>query len=187
LSYATANRGACHLQAEHDDFFEDPDWLFPEIGLDKTVDRLDMGKDKARMVKALGDFKALLDSLSVCMYAAWPEGGVRLQTIKDIVAAATGWDVDLTELMTVGERAFNLCRAFNVREGISRKDDVLPSRLMEPLSEGLYQGQSIPKDDLDRLLDYYYELRGWNRETGIPTRAKLNELGLGYVADALRV
>jgi aldehyde:ferredoxin oxidoreductase len=187
LSYATSNRGACHLQAEHDDFFEDPDWLLPEIGLDKTVDRLDMGKDKARMVMALGNLKALYDSLSVCMYAAWPEGGVRLHTTKDIVAAATGWDVDLSELMTVGERAFNLCRAFNVREGISRKDDVLPTRLMEALSDGLYKGQSIPKDEFDQLLDYYYEVRGWDKETGIPTRAKLNELGLGYVADALKL
>ncbi len=185
LSYATSNRGGCHLQAEHDDFFEDPNWLLPEIGLDKTVDRLDMGKDKARMVMALGNMKALYDSLSVCMYAAWPEGGVRLETTKDIVAAATGWDVSLSELITVGERAFNLCRAFNVREGISRKDDVLPARLMEALSDGLYKGQTIPQDDFDQMLDYYYELRGWDKETGIPTRAKLTELGLGYVADAL--
>jgi len=187
LAYATSNRGACHLQAEHDDFFEDPNWLFPEIGLDKTVDRLDMGREKARMVKVLGDFKALYDSLSVCMYASWPEGGVRLQTIKDIVAAVTGWDVPLAELMTVGERAFNLCRAFNVREGISRKDDVLPARLMEPLPEGLYQGEAIPKGDFDRMLDYYYEFRGWNKETGIPTRKKLEELGLKYVADRLKL
>jgi len=186
LAYATSNRGACHLQAEHDDFFEDPNWLFPEIGLDKTIDRLDMGRDKARMVKVLGDFKALLDSLSACMYASWPEGGVRLETIRDIVASATGWDVTLGELMTVGERAFNLCRAFNVREGVSRKDDVLPARLMEPLPEGLYKGKAIPKDDFERMLDYYYEFRGWD-ETGVPTRQKLEELGLGYVANRLKL
>ncbi|MBC7234075.1 MAG: aldehyde ferredoxin oxidoreductase family protein [Chloroflexi bacterium] len=186
LAYATSNRGACHLQAEHDDFFEDPSWLFPEIGLDKTIDRLDMGRDKARMVKILGDFKALYDSLSVCMYASWPEGGVRVQTIKDIVAAATGWDVTLAELMTVGERAFNLCRAFNVREGVSRKDDVLPARLMEPLPEGLYQGQAIPKEQFEQMLDYYYEFRGWDKETGIPTEEKLEELGLGYVTAKLK-
>mgnify|MGYP005839323679 CR=1 FL=1 len=186
LSYAVSNRGACHLQAEHDDFFEDPSWLFPEIGLDKTIDRLDMGREKARMVKVLGDFKALYDSLSTCIYASWPEGGVRLQTIKDIVAAATGWDVTLAELMTVGERAFNLCRAFNVREGISKKDDALPARLMEPLPEGLYQGEAIPKDQFEQMLDYYYEFRGWDKETGIPTREKLEALGLGYVADQLK-
>jgi len=186
LAYATSNRGACHLQAEHDDFFEDPNWLLPEIGLDKTIDRLDMGRDKARMVKVLGDYKALLDSLSTCMYASWPEGGVRLETIRDIVAAATGWDITLAEMMTVGERAFNLCRAFNVREGVSRKDDVLPARLMEPLPEGPYKGEAIPKDDFERMLDYYYEFRGWN-EAGVPTRQKLEELGLGYVADRLKL
>lgn len=185
LAYAISNRGACHLQAEHDDFFEDEAWLFPEIGLDQTVHRLDMGKDKARMVKVLGDFKALYDSLSVCMYASWPEGGVKPHTIRDIVAAATGWDVTMTELMLVGERAFNLCRAFNVREGISRKDDVLPARLMEPLPEGLYSGEAIPQDAFDKMLDYYYEFRGWDKRTGIPTRERLENLGLGYVAEEL--
>lgn len=185
LAYAISNRGACHLQAEHDDFFEDEAWLFPEIGLDQTVHRLDMGKDKARMVKILGDFKALYDSLSVCMYASWPEGGVKPHTIRDIVAAATGWDVTMTELMAVGERAFNLCRAFNVREGISRKDDVLPARLMEPLPEGLYKGETIPRDAFDKMLDYYYDFRGWEKKTGIPTRKRLQELGLGYVAEEL--
>ncbi|MBC7263203.1 MAG: aldehyde ferredoxin oxidoreductase family protein [Chloroflexi bacterium] len=185
LAYAISNRGACHLQAEHDDFFEDEAWLFPEIGLDQTVHRLDMGKDKARMVKVLGDFKALYDSLSVCMYASWPEGGVKPHTIRDIVAAATGWDVTMTELMLVGERAFNLCRAFNVREGISRKDDVLPARLMEPLPEGLYSGEAIPQDAFDKMLDYYYEFRGWDKGTGIPTRERLENLGLGYVAEEL--
>jgi aldehyde:ferredoxin oxidoreductase len=185
LAYATSNRGGCHLQAEHDDFFEDPAWLLPEIGLDKTVDRLDMGPEKARLVKVLGDLKALFDCLSACIYASWPEGGVKLTTIRDIAAAATGWDVSLAEWMTAGERAFNLSRAFNVREGMTRKDDTLPARLMEPLREGLYEGQAIPRAELERALDAYYGVRGWDKGSGIPTRTRLEQLGLGYVADDL--
>ncbi len=185
LAYATSNRGGCHLQAEHDDFFEDKAWLFPEIGLDKTVDRLDMGPDKARLVKVLGDLKSLFDCLSACVYASWPEGGVRLTTIRDVVNAATGWDVSLEEWMTVGERAYNLCRAFNVREGITRKDDTLPSRLMETLGEGLYKGQAISRAELDSALGAYYHARGWDKVSGAPTRAKLEQLGLAYVADQL--
>jgi len=185
LAYATSNRGGCHLQAEHDDFFEDKAWLFPEIGLDKTVDRLDMGPEKARLVKVLGDLKSLFDCLSACIYACWPEGGVKLTTIRDLAIAATGWEASLEEWMTVGERAFNLCRAFNVREGITRKDDRLPSRLMEPLTEGLYKGQAIPQSELDGALDAYYQVRGWDRASGVPTRAKLEQLGLAYVADQL--
>jgi aldehyde:ferredoxin oxidoreductase len=87
--------------------------------------------------------------------------------------------------MIVGERAFNLCRAFNVREGITRKDDVLPARLLEPLPEGPYQGEAISKGTLNKMLNIYYELRGWDKETGIPTKEKLKELGLGYVAKKL--
>jgi aldehyde:ferredoxin oxidoreductase len=185
LAYATSNRGGCHLQAEHDDFFEDPAWLYPEIGLDKTVDRLDMGPEKARLIHVLGDLKGAFDCLSACIYASWPEGGVKLTTIRDLVIAATGWDVTLPELMTVGERAFNLCRAFNAREGMTRKDDVLPVRLTTPLTEGLYKGQSIPHDDFERMLDAYYESRGWDRITGIPTRAKLLQLGLRDAAEDL--
>ena len=185
LAYATSNRGGCHLQAEHDDFFEDRAWLLPEIGLDKTVDRLDMGPEKARLVKVLGDLKALFDCLSACIYASWPEGGVKLTTIRDIASAATGWDVSLAEWMTAGERAFNLTRAFNVREGMTRKDDTLPARLMEPLTEGLYKGQAIPRAELEHALDAYYAVRGWDKGSGIPTRARLEHLGLGYVADDL--
>ena len=189
ISYATSNRGACHLQAEHDDIFENEKWLCPEIGLDETLthrDRLYLGKEKAKMVKIAGDLWALYDSLIVCKFTAYPEGGISVGRLADIVVAATGWDITINDLMIVGERAFNLCRAFNVREGITRKDDVLPTRLMEPLPEGPYKGETIPQNLLNRVLDDYYEFRGWHKETGIPSEKKLIELDLKYVAEELR-
>jgi len=190
LSYATSNRGACHLQAEHDDIFEDERWLCPEIGLNKTItprDRLYFGKEKAKLVKIVGDLWALYDSLIVCKFTTYPEGGIGVKRLSDIVAAATGWDITVNELMVVGERAFNLCRAFNIREGITRKDDILPTRLMEPLQEGPYKGEIISSDMLNKALDHYYEFRGWEKTTGIPTRRKLEELDLKYVADELEM
>ncbi len=87
--------------------------------------------------------------------------------------------------MTTGERVFNLCRAFNIREGATRKDDTLPERLMKPLPGGLFKGEAIPKKALDRMLDAYYEYRGWDKENGKLTRAKLEELGLRHIADEL--
>jgi aldehyde:ferredoxin oxidoreductase len=188
ISYATSNRGACHLQAEHDDIFEDEKWLCPEIGLDKTLthrDRLYLGKDKAKLVKIAGDLWALYDSLIVCKFTAYPEGGIGIKRLAEIVANATGWDITINDLMTVGERAFNLCRAFNVREGITRKDDVLPERLMEPLPEGPYKGETISLNMLNRALDDYYEFRGWHKQTGIPSEKKLTELNLKYAAEEL--
>ena len=87
----------------------------------------------------------------------------------------------------MGERINNLARAFNVREGFTRADDTLPERLMtEPLKAGASKGQLISKDDLKLMLDEYYTERGWDINTGVPTRGKLIELGLEYVADAIK-
>jgi len=80
-----------------------------------------------------------------------------------------------------------ICRAFNVREGFSRKDDALPERLSDPLPDEQYKGQKISKEELQLMLDNYYEIRGWDRKTGIPTAAKLKELALDFAVDQLKV
>lgn len=86
----------------------------------------------------------------------------------------------------IGERVNNLGRAFNTREGFTRQDDTLPERLMkEPLQAGNSRGQVISREELNTMLDEYYEARGWDKKTGTPTRSKLEELGLGNVADEL--
>jgi aldehyde:ferredoxin oxidoreductase len=85
------------------------------------------------------------------------------------------------DLMTAGERMNNLCRIFNAREGTRRQDDYLPERFTEdPLPDGPSKGQRISKTELDRMLDDYYELRGWDKETGLPTKAKLEQLDLRF-------
>lgn len=91
----------------------------------------------------------------------------------------------MEEYMRVGERAINLTRAFNAREGLTRKDDQLPKRMMEPLPDGAFAGKPFGQDILDTMLDNYYELRGWDKKTGLPTRGRLETLGLGAVADQL--
>jgi aldehyde:ferredoxin oxidoreductase len=105
--------------------------------------------------------------------------------LLEILNAATGWDMTMKEYMEAGERAINLTRAFNAREGLTRKDDGLPKRLMEPLPDGAFAGKPFGQDILDSMLDNYYQLRGWERNTGVPTRAKLEALSLGFAADEL--
>ncbi len=189
LAAATSNRGGCHLQVETDDLFETQ--LCPEIGIDETTfpkncrDRLYAGPEKVKLNKIIGDLFALFDSLVVCKWTVYPCGGTKITTLNEIVAAATGWDVTINDLMKSGERIFNLCRAFNVREGISRKDDTLPKRFAEPLSEGPCKGETFSSRTLAKMLNYYYEFRGWDKETGVPTKEKLVELELGYVAKEL--
>ena len=93
-----------------------------------------------------------------------------------------GWDISIEELMKTGDRIFNLCRVFNVREGITRKDDCLPKRFFEPLPEGPLKGVSFTNEEFNMMLDYLYEFRGWDM-TGIPTKEKLVELGLHHAVD----
>ena len=83
----------------------------------------------------------------------------------------------------VGERLTNLERCFNLREGLRKSDDTLPDRFTkETLPEGASKGQVV---GIDRMVDRYYELRGWDVQTGVPTRATLDRLGLGRMADEL--
>jgi aldehyde:ferredoxin oxidoreductase len=185
LSYAVSNRGACHLQMiDHDDSWEMPQNMFPEAGFVKPADRLDTSIDKVRLVKAAEDWKSMVDSLTLCQVDSFP-GGPTPEVIFGIVNSVTGWNMKPAELVKIGERAINLCRAFNVREGFSRKDDTLPERLSDPLPDGQYKGQRITHDELQSMLDNYYEIRGWDKKTGIPTAMKLRELGLDFAADQL--
>jgi aldehyde:ferredoxin oxidoreductase len=108
------------------------------------------------------------------------------QNTANLMEAVTGLTFTPDEVKKVGERVNNLAKAFNVREGFTRANDTLPERLMtEPLKAGASKGQLISREDLDKMLDEYYSLRGWDVKTGTPTRRKLIDLGLAYVADAL--
>ena len=94
-----------------------------------------------------------------------------------IVNYVTGWKTTAFELMKVSERATNLARLFNVREGFDRKDDVLPNRLLNPKTNGALSDSSINVKDLEHAKDIYYKMVGWD-EKGIPTSEKLMELDI---------
>ena len=89
------------------------------------------------------------------------------------VRAATGWDVTVDELLEVGERAVNLARLFNVREGFTRADDRLPDRLHDPLEGGPLTGRSIDRDAFEAAITGLFELKGWDPATGVPTPERL--------------
>lgn len=176
LSYATGNRGACHLQIIHEEALE-PGGPFPELGLDKRMSRKQLA-GKPYMVKITQDyFGTLNDSLGICKF---PTNAWRPFTpgrMVDILSLVTGWDISLAELLEMGERIYNLCRLFNVREGINRADDILPPRLAEPLPAGATAGEIISEDDLNKMLDEYYHLRGWDKN-GRPLPETRQRLGL---------
>ncbi|MEM2047577.1 MAG: aldehyde ferredoxin oxidoreductase C-terminal domain-containing protein, partial [Candidatus Jordarchaeales archaeon] len=92
--------------------------------------------------------------------------------------AATGINLSEKDILKASERIFNLTRMISVRRGVSRKDDYPPKRVFnEPLPSGPFKGVKLDAESYERMLDTYYELRGWSRD-GIPTREKLEELGI---------
>jgi aldehyde:ferredoxin oxidoreductase len=98
----------------------------------------------------------------------------------------TGEDFSADELMTVGERIWNVEKAFNLRQGFGRESDLPCEKLQtEPVVGGPVDGETLPLEKFNELLDSYYVLRGWDQQTGKPKRSKLEELSLGDVADEL--
>ena len=105
---------------------------------------------------------------------------------KNVFQKPAGIAVDKEGMRKMADRIWSLERAFIVREGISRKDDVLVGRLAnEPMRGGLYDGLRVDQQKWDKMLDEYYDLVGCDKETGVPTRATLESLGLKAVADEL--
>jgi aldehyde:ferredoxin oxidoreductase len=123
------------------------------------------------------DWRSFCNTLILCYFANLP-----VQTLVELLASATGWEVGLDDAMVIGERICNLKRALNHRLGLARKDDRLPKLLFAPLDEGGTEGH-VP--DLELMLKEYYQARGWDPETGKPGREKLRKLGLGWVAEEL--
>ena len=164
LGFATSNRGACHLRAG---------MYGPEVfGIPEKIDPLDT-KDKALWVKKLQDLGAVIDSTGLCVFIAF--AGIGLETVLPILEAATGVKGDIESILLAGERIWNLERLFNLRAGITTKEDNLPLRMLkEPMPEGPYKGQVVR---LDEMLSEYYQLRGWD-EYGNPTSEKLTELDI---------
>jgi aldehyde:ferredoxin oxidoreductase len=148
------------------------------VDMKGKVDRLKAEKGRGKIVKDLEDTYALLDSLIVCKNAR----GTFYKETQDMAklySLVTGYDTSPEELTVAAERINTLARLINIREGLSRKDDTLPWKVMnEPIpDDGPAKGSVVTQDELDLLLDDYYESRGWTLE-GVPTAAKLTQLGM---------
>jgi len=177
LAFASSTRGACHLRScAYAAELSGGWWKF------KRVDRLSAG-GKA-YVATVENVMTLYDIVGICKFS---RHFYFVEELPDFFKAVQGFTLKSKELLKLGERAWNLEKAFNVREGLDRRHDTLPPRLMnEPIREGSSKGSVITREELDRMLNDYYAARGWDRN-GIPTRAKLEELGLKDIADDLKL
>lgn len=163
LAYATSNRGACHLRGYT---------VASEVlGIPIKTDPLTT-EGKPELVKAFQDATAAFDSAGICIFTsfAWTLADVAPQ-----VAAACGEEFTVQELERIGERIWNMERAFNNAAGFTARDDTLPPRLLtEPAKTGPAKGLT---NKLPEMLPKYYEVRGWDAE-GRPKPETLARLGL---------
>jgi aldehyde:ferredoxin oxidoreductase len=166
IGYATATRGGSH----HD--------TRPTPQYAQGFDRRSPDGKPEFAVKSQ-HFTAVDDSLVLCRFTSERGFGLYVdEPYARMVRAVTGWDMPVEELDRVGERVINLERLFNVREGVRRRDDALPWRVMhEPIPDGPSAGAHCPPDELGLMLDRYYAIRGWDGD-GVPTPARLSALGL---------
>ena len=173
VGYATANLGACHLQGLSYAF--ERSVTMPELGINEVQDRFGVVK-KGELVAKTQHLMSLLDSLKLCKFTMF--GGAKITHMLEWLNAVTGWEMTQTEFLKTGERIYNLKRMYNVRCGITRKDDVVPSRMLrEKRPEGGAADNLLP---FDKILDEYYTYRGWDK-TGLPTKEKLQELELSPI------
>ena len=163
LTYATSNRGACHLRSYT---------VASEVlGIPEKTDPL-VHEGKAGLVKAFQDATAVFDSAGICVFTsfAWS-----LEDVAPQIDAACEGDWSVETLLEVGERIWNLERNFNNAAGFTAADDKLPERLMKDAAKtGPAKGLT---SQLDKMLPEYYQLRGWTAD-GVPTNETLGRLGL---------
>ena len=175
LGYATNSRGGCHIRGEVQDLslYGVDYW---RISTDRSLGPVDPLRwdDKPELAKDIQDWFCIIDSCGMCNFMFFL--GMNEDDWRALVETATGIEMgDYRGLMRTGERIFNQERLFNLKAGLSIKDDTLPPRMLkEPMPDGPAKGMVVHLDD---MLPEYYRLRGWSPD-GVPTSMKLRELGL---------
>jgi len=164
LGYSTSNRGACHLRSYTP--------ASEILGIPYKTDPLAL-EGKVDLTIMFQNLFAFIDSLDICKFSSF---AYTVEDYSALTAGMTGWDMTPDEVMKTGERIWNLERYYNQLNGFDRKDDVLPKRLVvEPARSGPPKGWRLTWETFNKLLDEYYEKRGWTKDGKVP-ESKLRAL-----------
>ncbi len=189
LTVATSTRGADHLRGmpglEMIPGLNTPEMLEKRFGTAEAG--VPSSYKKAPLVVYTQHLCTLADCLEICKYNTEFQGeAMNIKDLADLFSLATGVEMDEKAMTTAAERIYTVERAFLVREGIGRKDDVVGGKWgSEPIADGPSAGERIDPDKFNKLLDEYYQLMGWD-SMGIPTEATLSALGLADIAEEMR-
>ncbi len=185
LLYAVNPGGADHTVYEHGTSYARFPERMAELGLMAPQPPRTLNGEMVRYSLYSQHLISCIDSVGVCKFVYGPAWQLySSKQLVEAIRAITGWNVNLWELMKVGERRLNLLRAFNAREGVGTEADTLPHKLQVPLEGGPTDGVAVTEEEFADAKSMYYQMAGWDTQ-GYPSRAKLEELALGWAAEAI--
>ncbi len=163
LIYSVNPFGADHNTADHDN------------------DQI-LNDEKVKNMFKTQKFVSLMDVLCLCQFCFGPSW--QLYKPNDVISVCKfgiGWDLSLEEMYKIAERKINMMRVFNAREGFTRKEDALPERFFQPMPAGPSEGITLDKEQFKKAQEFYYEIAGWDKESGNPTDETLKKLDLDWL------
>ena len=182
LGYAVSPTGADHVH-NYWDGGQEKEPLgegLQSLGIYEAVPQTELNSHKVRAYMVSTNWFWLYNHLGCCNFLPWSQ-----DQVVDIVRGITGWQTNVYELLKVAERGVTMARAFNLREGLDRKDDILPLRMNTPHKSGVVNEKPVDPEVLYEHVSMFYEMSGWDVETGVPTMGKLRDLDIEWVAEHL--
>ena len=185
VGFSMSPTGADHCHNIHDTVYTD---MTPSLEMLKGMGILepmpadDLSPAKVRLFKYYSEFIHLLNC-AVCCYFVMSLSLVGFDRLTQLVRSVTGWDATFFELLKVGERAANLARVFNTREGFTAQDDNMPRRFFTPHPSGPLK-VALDPEAFQKAKETYYDMMGW--PNGVPSPGKLGELGIEWALPILQ-
>ena len=175
LGFMVNPHGGDHCTNIHDDYYVTEQQVagLQPLGILEPVARDDIGPRKVLLFKLIQQKAIISDCLLTCTFVPYSA-----EQLAEATASVTGWNTNIMDQFYAAERILTLARLFNIREGFTDEDDKLPQRFFQSIKDGPLTGTSLDPVEMDKAKRYYYSLMGWDRDSGIPTREKLEELGL---------
>ena len=180
LGYAVSPTGADHMHNIWDESLAHAPLGDGMLGLGvyEAVPLTELNARKVYAYTVSTNFRWVSNQLCCCMFVPWthPE-------TTQLVRAITGWRTNLWELIKIGERGVTMARLFNLREGLTRADDVLPARMATFHVSTSLNEKPVTPEVLDEAVSTFYGMMGWDSETGVPTKTRLQELDIAWAVE----
>ena len=189
LGFAVSEIGADHLVAYHDTLLANAGSVSFQgaapLGIVEALPARDLSEQKVRHFWLLENWSSFHKASGFCYFGPVPRSFIQAEDVLAAIDAATGFGWGIEYMLAVGERATNRARVFNVREGFTAQDDVLPERLYTPLAAGALAGVAMPRAAFAEAMQQLYHLKGWDPVSTAPSRERLRALQIEWAAALL--